>query len=201
MSIELDKEERSLKTIMDMLNSDEPGSDTYFINIQPFEKIDFLSKSTYFKELWRETAKQAKDTEFKDSLIPLDQVYEKIYKPGFEEFQNSYKALRDLSMTLQDLENKLGRYLNSMSKELNTMAHVFSEDNREWIHKTNVHIERYKTLQSAKENAEVIIELKNNLGLCGEFGVIDNHKVCSIARISTAESFVFTCFISLHAQT
>ncbi|XP_058231012.1 E3 ubiquitin-protein ligase rnf213-alpha-like [Hemibagrus wyckioides] len=190
LSIELDKEERSLKTIMDMLNSDEPGSDTYFINIQAFEKIDFLSKSTYFKELWRETAKQAKDTEFKDiPLIPLDQVYEKIYKPAFEEFQNSYKALRDLSMTLQDLENKLGKYLESMSKELNTMADVFSEDNRKWIRKTEEHTERYKTLQSAKENAEVIIELKNNLGLCGEFGVIENLKNmdCSCLRDLTED--------------
>lgn len=192
LSIELDKEERSLKTLMGMLASDEPGSDTYLVNIQAFEKIEFLSKSTYFKELWRETAKQAKNTEFKDvALIPLDQVYDNIYKPAFEEYKNSYKALSELSMTLQDLKSKLGKYLDRMSNELNTMAEVFSEDHREWIHKTDKHIKLYRTLQSAKENAEVIIELKNNLGLRGEFDDIDKLKVCRIARISTAECFVF----------
>ncbi|GAA6098909.1 E3 ubiquitin-protein ligase rnf213-alpha-like [Tachysurus ichikawai] len=177
LSIELDKEERSLKTLMGMLASDEPGSDTYLVNIQAFEKIEFLSKSTYFKELWRETAKQAKNTEFKDvALIPLDQVYDNIYKPAFEEYKNSYKALSELSMTLQDLKSKLGKYLDRMSNELNTMAEVFSEDHREWIHKTDKHIKLYRTLQSAKENAEVIIELKNNLGLRGEFDDIDKLK-------------------------
>ncbi|XP_053530339.1 E3 ubiquitin-protein ligase rnf213-alpha isoform X3 [Ictalurus punctatus] len=177
LSIELDKEERSQKTIMDMVLSEEPGSDTYFLNIQAFEKIDFLSKSIYFKDLWRETAKQAKNTEYKDiTLIPLDQVYDKVYKPAFEEFRNSYKALKDLSMSLQDLESKLGKFLESMSKELKIMVNVFSEDKQEWTLKTAVHIQRYRDLQSAKENAEVIIELKNDLGLCGDFGGIDNFK-------------------------
>lgn len=178
LSIELDTEERSLKTLMDMLMGRQPGSDTYFLNIQAFEKIDFLSKSTYFKDLWRETAKQAKDTEFKDlALIPLDQVYDLIYQPAFEEFRNSYKALKDLSMSLLDLETKLGKFLNSMTKELNTMADVFSEDKREWTRRTDEHIQRYRTLQSAKEKAEVIIELKNNLGLCGRFGGMENLEV------------------------
>ncbi|XP_034155120.2 E3 ubiquitin-protein ligase rnf213-alpha isoform X2 [Pangasianodon hypophthalmus] len=181
LSIELDKEERSLKTVMDMVISEEPGSDTHFLNNQAFEKIHLLSKSTYFKELWRKTAKQAKDTEFKEiALIPLDQVYDNIYKPAFEEFRSSYEALKDLSMSLLDLESKLGKFLNSMSKELKTMADVFTEDKQEWIQKTREHIERYRALQSAKENAEVIIELKNNLGLCGDFGGIDNleHMDC-----------------------
>lgn len=181
-----------------MVLSEEPGSDTYFLNIQAFEKIDFLSKSIYFKDLWRETAKQAKNTEYKDiTLIPLDQVYDKVYKPAFEEFRNSYKALKDLSMSLQDLESKLGKFLESMSKELKIMANVFSEDKQEWTLKTDVHIQRYRDLQSAKENAEVIIELKNDLGLCGDFGGIDNFKVCSnLCFSSPPRPFItlkFTC--------
>ncbi|XP_060763768.1 E3 ubiquitin-protein ligase rnf213-alpha-like isoform X2 [Neoarius graeffei] len=180
LSLDLDKEQRSLKIIMDMLFSEEPGSDTHFLNIHAFEHINFLSKSTYFRELWRETAKQAKDTESEHVLIPLDQVCDKIYKPAFEEFQNSYKALKNLSMSLQDLESKLGTILNSMPKELKRMADVFSEDKCEWIQKTYKHIERYRALQSVKENADVIIELKNNLGLCGDFSGIDNleHMDC-----------------------
>lgn len=188
-----------------MVLSEEPGSDTYFLNIQAFEKIDFLSKSIYFKDLWRETAKQAKNTEYKDiTLIPLDQVYDKVYKPAFEEFRNSYKALKDLSMSLQDLESKLGKFLESMSKELKIMVNVFSEDKQEWTLKTAVHIQRYRDLQSAKENAEVIIELKNDLGLCGDFGGIDNFKVCSNLCFSSPHppppfiTLKFTCSYHEH---
>ncbi|KAI5615249.1 E3 ubiquitin-protein ligase rnf213-alpha [Silurus asotus] len=174
LSISLDKEERPLKTIIDMF-SEEPGSDTHSFNIQAFEKIDVLYKSTYFKKLWRETTKQVKKTEYKESdVIPLDQVCDQIYKPAFEEYQNSFKALKDLSMSLQDLDRKLGNFSSSMSGELNTMADVFSEDKRKWIQKTTEHIERYRDVQSAKGNAEVVIELKNNLGLCGDFGGIEN---------------------------
>lgn len=188
---------------MDMLFSEEPGSDTHFLNIHAFEHINFLSKSTYFRELWRETAKQAKDTESEHVLIPLDQVCDKIYKPAFEEFQNSYKALKNLSMSLQDLESKLGTILNSMPKELKRMAHVFSEDKCEWIQKTNKHIEHYRALQSVKENADVIIELKNNLGLCGDFSGIDNLEVCrnfffqitNIAKTSNNENFITLNFM------
>ncbi|KAF5886723.1 E3 ubiquitin-protein ligase, partial [Clarias magur] len=175
LSIDLDKEDRSLKAVIGILLSEEPGSDTYFLNVQPFEKIHCLPKSTYFKELWRKTAKHVKDTEFSDTeFIPLDQVYDQIYKPAVEEFKNSYEALRDLSMSVQDLETKLGTFLNNMSKELMTMGEVFSDGKDEWIQKTEEHIKRYRALQAAKENAEVIIELKNNLELCGDFGGIDN---------------------------
>ncbi|KAM9447090.1 E3 ubiquitin-protein ligase rnf213-alpha-like [Clarias gariepinus] len=173
--IDLDKEERSLKTIMDTLFSEEPGSDTYFLNAQPFEKINCLRTSTYFKELWRKTANHVKDTEFRDiQLIPLDEVYDEIYKPAFKDFKNSYETLRDLSMSLQDLKTKLGNFLDNMSKELKTMGEVFGDDKDEWIQKTEEHIERYRALQAAKENADVIIEMKNNLGLCGDFDGIDN---------------------------
>lgn len=178
MSIELDKEERSLKTIMDLLISEEPGSDTHFLNIEAFDKIDSLSQSLCFKALWRETAEQAKKTEFTDlTLIPLDQVHDKIYKPALEEFKNLYKLLRDLSMSLQELESKLGKFLNSMSKELEIMADVFTEGKHYWTQRTDEHIKRYGALQSVKVNAEVIIELKNNLHLRGGFGGIDNLEV------------------------
>ncbi|KAF5889602.1 E3 ubiquitin-protein ligase, partial [Clarias magur] len=184
LSIDLDKEDRSLKAVIGILLSEEPGSDTYFLNVQPFEKIHCLPKSTYFKELWRKTAKHVKDTEFSDTeFIPLDQVYDQIYKPAVEEFKNSYEALRDLSMSVQDLETKLGTFLNNMSKELMTMGEVFSDGKDEWIQKTEEHIKRYRALQAAKENAEVIIELKNNLELCGDFGGIDNIERDSCANM------------------
>lgn len=154
------------------------GSETYALNIQDLEKIHLLFKSTYYKELWRETATHVKDSEFQDvPLIPLDQVCGQIYTPAFKEFENSYKALKDLSMSLQDLQTKLGRFLNSMSNELNAMADVFTESQREWIGITDQHIKRYTTLQSAKEKVEVISELKKNLCLGGDFGGMDNLEV------------------------
>lgn len=84
-----------------MLNSEEPGSDVHYLNIQALRKIHFLSTNSYFKELWKETTKQAKNTEFKDAaFIPLDQIHNKIYKPALEEFENT--------LVIVGLKNNLG---------------------------------------------------------------------------------------------
>ncbi|XP_035382020.1 E3 ubiquitin-protein ligase rnf213-alpha-like isoform X2 [Electrophorus electricus] len=178
-SIDLVNEKRSLKAIMEMLLKEEPESEggnyTYLIDIQMFEKIEVLYKSTYFKETWKETVKQAKDTDFKNvELIPLDQVHGKIFKPTLEKVRKSYEELKDLSMKLQDFENKLGKFKHCVHKELQIMAEVFSEDaNTTWINNTEERINRYRELQFAEENAKVINDLKGHLQL-GDFGVIEH---------------------------
>ncbi|KAK1806297.1 hypothetical protein P4O66_000172 [Electrophorus voltai] len=178
-SIDLVNEKRSLKAIMEMLLKEEPESEggnyTYLIDIQMFEKIEVLYKSTYFKETWKETVKQAKDTDFKNvELIPLDQVHGKIFKPTLEKVRKSYEELKDLSMKLQDFENKLGKFKHCVHKELQIMAEVFSEDaNTTWINNTEERINRYRELQLAEENAKVINDLKGHLQL-GDFGVIEH---------------------------
>ncbi|KAL7839146.1 hypothetical protein SRHO_G00258040 [Serrasalmus rhombeus] len=181
LKIDLAREERSLKTIMEMLISEEPesdsDSDTYLINIQMFEKIVVLSESTHFKEMWRDTTEHVKNTEFENvTFIPLDQVHRRIFKPTFEEFRKSYEGLKDLSISLCDLEHKLGKFIkNSMQKEMETMAAVFSKETKPtWINNTHMHIKRYRELQSVEENANVISVLKDHLGLCGDFGSIDD---------------------------
>lgn len=158
---------------------EDSGDDTFLIHIQMFEKIDVLSQSTHFKEMWRQFTKQVKDTDFKNELIPLDQVHGRIFKPTFEAFRKSYEELRDLSISLSDLEAKLGKFIEKSPKELQTMAAVFSEDAKStWIKDTLEHITRYRELQSMEENAKVIKDLRDHLHLCGDFGAIDNFGVC-----------------------
>ncbi|XP_049326804.1 E3 ubiquitin-protein ligase rnf213-alpha-like [Astyanax mexicanus] len=161
---------------MEMLNRDESesdgGSDTYLSNIQMFEKIDLLSESKHFKEMWRKTTKRVKETEFGNvEKIPLHQVYKRIYLPTFEEFRKSYEGLKDLSMSLTDLEDKMGKFLKGgIQKELKTMADVFSKETRPtWTENTLQHIKRYTELQSVEENVEVISDLKDHLRLGEDF--------------------------------
>ncbi|KAG9270277.1 E3 ubiquitin-protein ligase rnf213-alpha-like [Astyanax mexicanus] len=181
LNIDLSSEERSLKSVMEMLSREEPesesGRDTYLTNIQMFEKIDLLLESTHFKEIWMETTKRVKEMDFGNvEKIPLDQVHSRIYIPTFEEFRKSYEGLKDLSMSLTDLEKNLGKFLKSgMQKELKTMADVFSEEPMpSWTKNTSQHIKRYTELQSVKENVEVISDLKDHLGLGGDFRGIDD---------------------------
>ncbi|KAI4896113.1 hypothetical protein NFI96_011369, partial [Prochilodus magdalenae] len=180
LKIDLSKEECSLQTIEEVLISKEPESkcDTYLINIQMFGKIDVLLKSKHFKEMWGERTKHVKSTDFGNvRVIPLDQVHCRIYKPTFEAFSRSFEKLKDLSISLKDLEIKFGRFIKNASvpEELETMAAVFS-DNAEptWIRNTCVHIDRYKDLESVEDNAKVMNDLKKHLGLSGDFFGLDD---------------------------
>ncbi|XP_076138840.1 E3 ubiquitin-protein ligase RNF213-like isoform X1 [Alosa pseudoharengus] len=184
MQFDLSTEKHSLKNMMEKLS---PTSDSeesaQLINIQVFEKIGILSNSTYFKHIWRKIAKDVKLSEFEEvSLIPLNQVYRMIYKPAIEEFKNSHEMLMNLLMTLEDLENKMGTFLkkDAHKKELQHMNRFFSEDSTPgWVENTCEHIKRYQELHSAVENAKVVNDLKDSLGLQGDFLSIGNLQVMS----------------------
>ena len=199
MSLDLANETRSLKTIMEMLDS---GGSTQSINIQMFEKIGILSESTYFKHIWRKIANDVKLSEFKSvSVIPLNQVLERIFKPAVEEFRKSHEELMNLSMTLEDLKDKMGMFLkrDAHKNELQVMNTYFSEDPKPgWVENTCKHIQRYKEICSAVGNPsgqckmKVVNDLKDNLRLRGDFCAFGNLQVCYIFSIFVIES-LFIC--------
>lgn len=166
----------------------------HLINIQMFENISVLSESTYFKQIWREVAKDVHMSEFKGiSLIPLNQVYKRIFQPAVEEFRNSFEMLMNLSMTLEDLKDKMGKFLrkDAHEKELQCMKNYFNDSKSGWVKNTCEHIKRYQELCSAVENAKVVNDLKENLGLKGDFCAIGNLQVSNIMFIyPTTSSFL-----------
>ncbi|KAL2092430.1 hypothetical protein ACEWY4_012228 [Coilia grayii] len=183
-SLHFPSEKRSLQSILEMLSlKSQSGESTQLGSIQMFKDIVPLSESTYFKSIWRQVAKDAKLPEFRDAPdIPLNQVYEAVYKPAVQEYENSFKELMNLSMTLEDLTCKLGMFLkkDAPTKELETMNICFGGvDRTGWIETTCTHIKRYYELCSAVDNAEVINDLRNSLGLRGDFCDVGNLQVMS----------------------
>lgn len=150
------------------------------INSQMFEKINVLSDSTYFKQIWRKVAKDVKTTEFENvSSIPLNQVYNRIFRPAVEEFRNAFEELMNLSMTLEDLKIKMGKFLknNAHKKEMECMNNFFDDSKSGWVENTCEHIKRYQELCLAVENANVVNDLKEKLDLRGDFCAIGNLQV------------------------
>ncbi|XP_062408415.1 E3 ubiquitin-protein ligase rnf213-alpha-like isoform X2 [Sardina pilchardus] len=183
MSLDLTTEKSgSLKDMMEKLSLKSEESEEF--NIEMFDNIGVLSDSTYFKQIWRKIAKDVDLSEFEEvSLIPLNQVYSLIYQPAVEEFKHSHEMLMNLSMTLEDLVDKMGKFLKKevhIMKELDHMNTFFREDSKPgWVENTLEHIKWYQELCSAVENAKVVNDLKDSLGLKGDFCAIGNLQVMS----------------------
>lgn len=176
--INLAEEHSSLKNILD---------NTPCITIDIFGKIDVLARSTYFREIWKITAEAVKVSEFSTvDRIPLDQVYEDIFKPALAEFRNCFSQLQDLSMSLNDLDKQLGKFIkkDALEKELEVMDSVFSGECKPgWVKETCDHIQRYKELESVAEVAEVVNDLKDSLGLQGDFSDIGSLQVSNVSSL------------------
>ncbi|XP_063062070.1 E3 ubiquitin-protein ligase RNF213-like [Engraulis encrasicolus] len=174
MKLNFPTEERSMKSILEMFSpKSQSGESTELGSIPMFENICSLSESSYFRTIWRQIANDVQSCEFRD-------IYDTVYKPAIREYEHTFKELMDLSMTLEDLQQKMGSFMRngSLTKELNIMDTVFGKTAKEeWVHETQEHIKRYNDLRSAVKNAKVINDIRNSLRLSGDFCEIGKLKV------------------------
>lgn len=171
LNIDFSKEEHSLDELKKQIQD-------AFSEFQMLGNIEVASQSIYFKSIWLEKTLQAKKTEFENtSSISLNDVLEKIYKPMYEDFSASYKHLKELSMPLADLECQIRRLTK---EELQMMGKICSKDNDDaWIRKTALYIKRYRDLCLVREQAELLMQFKNDFSLKGDFSNVENFCVCN----------------------
>ncbi|XP_043373130.1 E3 ubiquitin-protein ligase rnf213-alpha-like isoform X4 [Dermochelys coriacea] len=142
-------------------------------------KVHTLQESEFFRKLWKLKAELAKN-EFPDkALLSLDEVQENIYIPAMIEFQNTYLALKDFSISLGDIERQFGKLLideQVLRKEFKIMekSEGGSGSKSEWAEAAVVKINYYLKLSTVVKTAKMIDELRRILGLGGDFQLLDD---------------------------
>ncbi|XP_012308178.2 E3 ubiquitin-protein ligase RNF213 isoform X2 [Aotus nancymaae] len=153
-------------------------------------KIDLLRDSHIFQIFWREAAEplsapeeereaaefpsEPEDSERQTLLI--EEVHDYLYLPSYRKFMKLYQDLKSGEVTLaeidvifKDFENKY----KDLALELEIMWTVDQQGPRDWIRERVEQIKEYHHLHHAVHAAKVILQVKESLGLTGDFSVLN----------------------------
>ena len=152
------------------------------------EKIHILEESNYFQRLWKQKAEQIKATILPImKILSIEEVQENIYKPAIADFQSTYLALKEFSITLGTLQRHFEKQLANESqliKEFRIMEMSEGKGNGKaaWVDAAVEKIKNYLTLSTVVSTAKMIDELRKTLELNGNFQILSDltKYVCRI---------------------
>ncbi|KAM7163185.1 E3 ubiquitin-protein ligase rnf213-alpha-like isoform 1-T1 [Macrochelys suwanniensis] len=142
-------------------------------------KVHTLQESQFFRKLWILKAELAKDDFPDKALLSLDDAQEKIYIPAMVDFQSTYLALKDFSISLGDIKRQFGKLLTDeklLREEFKIMekSEGGPGSKSEWAEAAVVKINSYLKLSTVVKTAKMIDELRRILGLGGDFQILDD---------------------------
>ncbi|XP_030418159.1 E3 ubiquitin-protein ligase RNF213-like isoform X2 [Gopherus evgoodei] len=142
-------------------------------------KVHTLQESQFFRKLWKLKAELAKNVFPDKALLSLDEVQEHIYFPAMHDFQTTYLALKDFSITLGDIETQFGKLLTDdqvLRNEFKIMEKSKGGPGikSEWAETAVVKIKSYMKLSTVVKTAKMIDELRRILGFGGDFQLLDD---------------------------
>lgn len=148
------------------------------------ETVDLLKDSHIFRVFWTEAARslsqpegQGEDEEGdgEAEILGLEDAYEYLYRPCFNKFSKLYKDLKSGEVTFEDVDSTFKVFENKyedLTADLQVMCALDSREPKDWIRKRVGQIREYHHLHQAVRSAKVILEVKENLGLTGDFRVL-----------------------------
>ncbi|XP_029898687.1 E3 ubiquitin-protein ligase rnf213-alpha-like isoform X1 [Aquila chrysaetos chrysaetos] len=142
-------------------------------------KIHILEESNYFRRLWKQKAKQIKATIPEEKILLIEDVQENIYKPAIADFQSTYLALKDFSITLGTVQSHFGKQLadeSQLTKEFKIMEMCEGKGNGKaaWVDAAVEKIKNYLTLSTVVNTAKMIDELRKTLEFNGNFQILND---------------------------
>ncbi|MBN3286120.1 RN213 ligase, partial [Polyodon spathula] len=188
--IELEKlEEVVVVHRLDEISPEDAGKVLYFQLNEDMremaERIHTFKDSYIFQICWENEAKsQAVTDPSTEELTPdpdieltADMINEEIFEPCFERYTNIYEGTREGSLTLAEVDTIFEAYKNNryedLKQDLLIMSKLQHSDDKRWIERRIQQIQQYHELYLAVESAQVIIEVKESLGLKGDFTVLE----------------------------
>lgn len=103
-------------------------------------------------------------------------MFQKVYKTvsGSEVREVTFGEIDDI---FKDFVNKY----SDLTEDLQTMCALYPRDQKDWIKGRIQQIKEYHHLHQAVDSAKVILEVKENLGLTGDFSVLKHlTKLCKL---------------------
>ncbi|PKU43384.1 hypothetical protein llap_6310 [Limosa lapponica baueri] len=143
------------------------------------KKIHILKESNYFQRLWKQKAEEIKATIPEDKILLIEDVQENIYKPAIADFQSTYLALKDFSITLGTVCSHFEKQLaneSQLTKEFTIMemSEGKGSGRAAWVDAAVEKIQNYLTLSTVVNTAKMIDELRKTLELNGNFQILNN---------------------------
>ncbi|XP_074938739.1 E3 ubiquitin-protein ligase rnf213-alpha-like isoform X2 [Phalacrocorax aristotelis] len=143
------------------------------------KKIHNLEESNYFWRLWKQKAEQIKPTIPQEKILLIEDVQENIYKPAIADFQSTYLALKDFSITFGTVQNHFEEQLaneSQLTKEFKIMEMSEGRGNGKaaWVDAAVKMIKNYLTLSTVVNTAKMIDELRKMLQLNGNFQILSD---------------------------
>lgn len=175
---------------LDQISSPMAGVVTYFNldgDIRSMAEALYTYRDSYiFQVCWEKQAdlKAAEETEMDDpdeeEVVDIqatpDMIYEDIFEPCFDDYKYIYTCLKNGQITLEKVNQLFGNYKGKYAElieELDIMCSIDKAPNKQWIHNRVQQIEQYHELHLAVASAQVIMRVKETLGLQGDFRVLE----------------------------
>ncbi|XP_010854827.1 PREDICTED: E3 ubiquitin-protein ligase RNF213 [Bison bison bison] len=159
--------------------------------VQEMARNAYLLKDSHiFPIFWAKAAQELSEPEenLERKIFQPEEVYEYLYCPCFKRFTKLYQDLKSGEVTFGEINDIFKDFVNKYSdltEDLQIMSALDPRDQKDWIKERVQQIKEYHHLHQAVDSAKVILEVKENLGLTGDFGVLhtllsftDLDKIC-----------------------
>lgn len=175
---------------LDYMPSENTGIVTYFSldeEIREMAEVLYTFRESYiFQVCWEKQAKQLANAEMEDDdpdeqqiadiQATLYVICDDIFKPCYADYRDIYTCLRNGTITLEEVNQLFKTYkgkYEELAKDLDIMCQVDKSTDKQWIHSRVQQIEQYHELHLAVASAQIIMKVKETLGLQGDFGVLE----------------------------
>lgn len=149
------------------------------------EDLYTFSDSIVFKMCWDKQAKFRANEEMEDNpdehqvadiRATLQMIHDNIFIDCYNHYKDIYTRLKDGTIKLEDVNQFFkafkGKY-EDLAKDLDIMCRINKSRDKQWINSRVQQIEQYHELHLAVTSAQVIMKVKDTLGLQGDFRVLE----------------------------
>ncbi|XP_030645560.1 E3 ubiquitin-protein ligase rnf213-alpha-like [Chanos chanos] len=189
---------------MDELSPPMAGVVTYFELDEDIksmaEVLHTFNGSCIFKMCWENQAKELvqrsndhheseveeeEEPEQNVGVIATPDIVHDIFQSCKERYKEIYASLRNGNIKLGDVDvifkDYKGKYVD-LAEEIAIMCKLDPSDDRRWIQRKVQQIEQYHELHLAVESAQVVMKVKETLGLQGDFKALE--RLLEVSHIS-----------------
>ena len=133
-------------------------------------KILELCKGVFFMKIWEKKGIEAEKQNGKQ--IQVTEIFEKVWKPAFEQWTNLSEKLRMGNMLFSEFE----KWFKTSSRDETGLRAEFllldNEGNTKWVDERLDQIKKYSDLKSCAYGAQAIMTVVNTFELKGDFSQI-----------------------------
>ncbi|KAF4115423.1 E3 ubiquitin-protein ligase rnf213-alpha isoform X2 [Onychostoma macrolepis] len=136
-------------------------------------KTCWVKQAAVFAENMKDDGVVPSEEEF---LITLEDLYSEIFEPCYDSYKIIYTRLKDGSITFEKVDITFKAYkgkYDDLEAEVAIICKLDRNDDQRWVQTRIQQIEQYHDLHLAVESAQVVMMVKQTLGLQGNFEVLE----------------------------